>query len=79
MPVGKDVIQVLLPAEDSLVAVVAALHRSHARDDLYVIVHQCQQGIEVASVEGVEGSVDSSTFSCDIAYSDSPRASRASR
>ena len=31
--------------------------RPSARDDLHVIVHQCQKGVEVAPVEGVNGSV----------------------
>ena len=56
--VGEDVEQVLPPAADSVVAVIAALHGSRTRDDLHVIVRQRQRGVEVAPVEGVEGSVN---------------------
>ena len=34
-----------------------ALHGTRARNGLHVIVHQCQKGVEVAPVEGVNGSV----------------------
>jgi ketosteroid isomerase-like protein len=58
MPVGKDVIQVLVPAEKSLVAAIPTLfNRGQAREDLHVLVRQCQKGVEVAPVERVDGSV----------------------
>jgi hypothetical protein len=39
------------------VTVQAALHRDDARDGLHIVVHQCQKRTEVASVDGVKGSV----------------------
>jgi hypothetical protein len=59
VPVGNDIEHVVPPAADSLVAAIAALalHGTRARDDLHVIVHQCQKGVEVAPVEGVNRSV----------------------
>ena len=37
--------------------VIVALHRDAASGELHVSVHQFQVGIQVASVEGVKGSV----------------------
>jgi hypothetical protein len=47
--VGKSVEQVLPPAADSGVAVIAALDSGQERDGLHVSVHQFEKGIEVAS------------------------------
>jgi hypothetical protein len=55
--VGKSVEQVLPPAADSGVAVLAALDSGQERDGLHVSVHQFEKGIEVTSVDGVNGSV----------------------
>ena len=59
VPVGKDTMHVVPPAADSVVAAIAALalQGTAARDDLHVVVHQCQIGIEVTPVEGVDRSV----------------------
>jgi hypothetical protein len=51
--VGQKIGQVPPPAADSVVAVIAALDRDHARDGLHVSVHQRQEGPQVTSVEGV--------------------------
>src|SRR5207249_3487917 len=40
------------------VIVIAALQRSRAWDDLHIIVRECHKGVEVAPVEGVNGSAD---------------------
>jgi hypothetical protein len=71
--VGPGVEPVLPPAAHSVVTAQAALDHDDARRDLHVIVHQCQNGIEIAPVEGLNGSVESSTFSCDIARAVSRR------
>jgi hypothetical protein len=55
--VGESVEQVLPPAADSVVAVIAALRRDQARYGLHVILHKCQIGTEIASVQGVNSSV----------------------
>jgi hypothetical protein len=57
---GKDTEQVFQPPADSVVAVIviAALQRSRAWDDLHIIVRECHKGVEVAPVEGVNGSAD---------------------
>jgi hypothetical protein len=49
---GQKVDQVPPPAADSIVAVIAALDRDHARQGLHLSVHQCQKGTKVAPVEG---------------------------
>jgi hypothetical protein len=55
--VGDGAEQVVPPAADSFVTVVAALHASGPRNALYAIVGQRQTGVEVPPVERVEGSV----------------------
>ena len=52
--VGKDREQVLPPAADSVVAAIAAFHKTRARDAFDLLVHQCQMGVEVAPVDGVK-------------------------
>jgi hypothetical protein len=76
--VGQKIDQVLPPASDSIVTVIAALDRDHAWEGLRVGVDQCQKGTQVASVKGVIGLVSQLHFSRDIAYPRSPTASRAS-
>jgi hypothetical protein len=56
----------------------ARVAHPHDFDDLRVVVHQRQKSLEVASVDGFEGSQARSTFSRDIVYSRRPTASRAS-
>lgn len=51
--VGRKIGQVPPPATDSIMAVIAALDGGHTRDGLHVSVHQRQEGLQVASVEGV--------------------------
>jgi class 3 adenylate cyclase len=50
--VGEDAEQVLPPAADSRVADIATFHDNQTRDGLHLIVHQGQNSIEVAPVEG---------------------------
>ena len=56
----------------------AALQIRDTRDQLNVGVGKREEGIDIAPVERVIPQVVISTFSCDIAYSESPAASRAS-
>ena len=55
--VGEGTEEVVPPAAQALVAVVAALHPNQTGFDLNLIVHQSQKGIPVAPVEGVSHSV----------------------
>jgi hypothetical protein len=57
-PVGEGAEPVFHPAAHSFVAVIAAVHASRERDGLHLIVRKCHQGIEVAPVEDVNGSVN---------------------
>ena len=45
---------------------VAALQLREAREQLHIGVAKREEGVDVAPVEGVNASVDSSTFSSDI-------------
>ena len=56
---GIEQLAELVRAADSVVAAKAALalQGNLARDQLHVIVHQCQESVEVAPVEGVNRSV----------------------
>jgi hypothetical protein len=50
----------------------AAFHLEPVRDELHLGVTEREECIEVAPAEGVEARWRTSTFSRDIAYSDSP-------
>ena len=51
--VGKGTEEVVPPATQALVSVIAALHGDQPRLDLHLVVDQRQQGVPVAPVEGV--------------------------
>ena|SRR5947208_127323 len=61
-----------------LVALVGTLHGAAGSDPNHVVAHYIEHRLHVAARIASAPSKNSSTFSCDIAYSRSPTASRAS-
>src|SRR6185503_17592932 len=49
--VGEGAKQVVPPAPDSVVAVIAAVHPGQDREGFYLLVEHCEQGVEVAVLE----------------------------
>jgi hypothetical protein len=68
--------EILPPTPDAVVAVIGRPDRAEWRD-LHFSIEEREIGVKVAPPDGVYGSVEPRTFSCDIGYSDSPTASRA--
>src|SRR5436190_11078514 len=55
--VGQVLEKALPPSADTGVAVIVALHRGQRRNAFHILVHQCQEGGQVTSIEGVNASV----------------------